>query len=36
MPIFTQHYPKTVAPLDVVQFNHYNSRENLWEEGLLV
>ncbi len=33
MPIFTQHYPKTVAPLDVVQFNHYNSRENLWEEG---
>ena len=33
MPIYTQNYPKTVAPLDVVQFNHYNSRENLWEAG---
>ena len=31
MPIFTQHYPKTVAPLDVVQFNHYNHRGNLWQ-----
>ena len=31
MPIFTQHYPKTVAPLDVVQFNHYNTLENLWQ-----
>lgn len=31
MPIFTQHYPKTVAPLDVVQFNHYNHRENLYQ-----
>lgn len=33
MPIYTQNYPKTVAPLDVVQFNHYHSRENLWEAG---
>ena len=33
MPIYTQHYPKTVAPLDVVQFNHYNSRSDLWQEG---
>ncbi len=33
MPIFTQDYPKTVAPLDVVQFNHYHHRENLWEAG---
>ena len=33
MPIYTQHYPKTVAPLDIVQFNHYNHRDNLWEAG---
>ncbi|MBQ3880133.1 MAG: beta-galactosidase [Oscillospiraceae bacterium] len=31
MPIFTQHYPKTVAPLDICQYNHYNTRENLWQ-----
>ena len=30
MPTFVQHYPKTVRDLDVVQFNHYNHRENLW------
>jgi beta-galactosidase GanA len=33
MPIYGQSYPKTVAPLDVVQFNHYHTRENLWESA---
>ena len=30
MPTFLQHYPKTVAPLDIVQFNHYHHKDNLW------
>jgi len=29
MPIYAQSYPKTVGPLDLVQFNHYNTRANL-------
>ena len=33
MPIFNQDYPTTVAPLDVVQFNHYNSLDDLWRSA---
>ena len=30
MPFFLQSHPKTTAPLDVIQFNHYNTLDNLW------
>ena len=31
MPLGGMDYRKLHAPLDVVQFNHYNTPENLWE-----
>lgn len=34
MPINGMNYRKLHEPLDVVQFNHYNIPENLWECGL--
>lgn len=30
MPLNGMDYEKTTEPLDIIEFNHYNTRENLW------